>query len=179
MKASSNPRPRRADISSPAKVDLTDVDRYRVAHLATADPRGKPLVVPVCFACGKDCIYSVLDEKPKRVTVSRLRRVRNIIANPQVCLLVDHYEEDWSRLAYILIEGTAKILYEKTERTERTESTEGTERTEATERAEYAEALRLLRVKYPQYRAMRLDGRPVIKISPQRFIPWKATPTAE
>ena len=161
MKAPSNPRPSGADASFPATVDLTEVDRSRVAHLATADARGKPLVVPVCFACGKDCIYSVLDEKPKRVTVSRLRRVRNILANPQVCLLVDHYEEDWSRLAYILIEGTAKILTEKSEGTE------------------HAEALRLLREKYPQYRAMRLEGRPVIKISPQRFIPWKATPTAE
>ena len=145
-------------------MDLREVDRYRVARLATADARGKPLVVPVCFVCGKDSIYSALDEKPKRVTASRLRRVRNILSNPQVCLLVDHYEEDWSRLAYILIEGTAKIL------TEKTEGTEGTER---------AEALRLLREKYPQYRAMRLEGRPVIKISPQRLITWKVTPAAE
>ena len=170
MKAPSNLRPRQACISSPAKVGLTDVDRYRVARLATAAERGKPLIVPVCFACGKGCIYSVLDEKPKRVTATRLRRVRNILANPQVCLLVDHYEEDWSRLAYIIVEGTAKII---------TEKTEGTEPTEGTERTEYAESLRLLRGKYPQYRAMRLEGRPVIKISPQRFIPWKATSAAE
>ena len=167
MKAPSNPHPRPAGISSLAKVDLTGVDRYRVARLATANERGKPLVVPVCFACGTDAIYSVLDEKPKRVTATRLRRVRNILANPQVCLLVDHYEEDWGRLAYILIEGTAKIITEKTERTEATES------------AEHAEALRLLREKYPQYRAMRLEGRPVIKISPQRFITWKASLRAE
>lgn len=140
---------------------MEEVSCYRVARLATADQRGKPLVVPVCFACGKNCIYSVLDEKPKRVAVSRLRRVRNILANPQVCLLVDHYEEDWSRLAYIIVEGNAKILSERTARTE------------------HAEALRLLREKYPQYRAMRLEERPVIKISPQRLIPWKAKPPAE
>lgn len=132
---------------------LNQIDHYRIAHLATADARGKPLVVPVCFACGKNSIYSVLDEKPKRVAVSRLRRVRNILANPQVCLLVDHYEEDWSRLAYIIVEGTAEIL---------------------TEGSEHDEALRLLREKYLQYRAMRLAGRPVIKISPLRLIPWKA-----
>lgn len=142
-------------------LSISRLDRYRVARLATADARGKPLVVPVCFACGKDAIYSVLDEKPKRVTANRLRRVRNILANPQVCLLVDHYEEDWSRLAYILVEGTAAILSKETRETE------------------HAEALRLLRQKYPQYRAMRLEGRPVIKISPQRFVTWKATPTAE
>ena len=157
------PTPRSSPASDPARspVDLEEVDRYRVARLATADARGKPLVVPVCFACGKDAIYSVLDEKPKRVAASRLRRVRNILANPQVRLLVDHYEEDWSRLAYILVEGIAEMITEKTERTE------------------HAEALRLLREKYLQYRVMRLEGRPVIKISPQRLITWKARPRAE
>ena len=137
-------------------MDLQELNRYRVARLATADARGKPLVVPVCFACAENCIYSVLDEKPKRVAVSRLRRVRNILANPQICLLADHYEEDWSRLAYILVEGRAEIL------------------TKETGSAEHAEALRLLRVKYPQYREMRLEARPVIKIAPQRVIPWNA-----
>lgn len=161
MKAKANPEPISARASSRSEIDLEEVNGYRVARLATADAGGKPLVVPVCFACGKDHIYTVLDEKPKRVAASRLRRVRNIQVNPQVCLLVDHYEEDWSRLAYILVEGTAEVL------------------SEDTESAEHAEALRLLRVKYPQYRAMRLEGRPVIKISPQRIIPWKATPPAE
>ena len=137
-------------------VDLREVNRHRVARLATADARGKPLVVPVCFACGKDAIYSVLDKKPKRVAANRLRRVRNILANPQVCLLVDHYEEDWSRLAYILVEGTAEVLSEETQPNE------------------HAEALRLLREKYPQYRVMRLEARPVIKISPRRLLRWKA-----
>ncbi len=137
-------------------MDLQELNCYRVARLATADKNGKPLAVPVCFACGTDAIYSVLDEKPKRVAAGRLRRVRNILANPQVCLLVDHYEEDWSRLAYILVEGTAEIIPETTARTE------------------HAEALRLLRAKYPQYRAMRLEARPVIKIAPQRLIRWKA-----
>ena len=154
MKTQPVPRSRPASDPSRSPVDLQEVDGYRVARLATADTRGRPLVVPVCFACGKDAIYSVLDEKPKRVAASRLRRVRNIEVNPQVCLLVDHYEEDWSRLAYILVEGIAEVL---------------------TEATEHAEALRLLREKYPQYRAMRLEGRPVIKIAPQRIIPWKAS----
>lgn len=139
-------------------MDLREINRHRVARLATADAGGKPLVVPVCFACGKGAIYSVLDEKPKRIPANRLRRVRNIFANPQVSLLVDHYEEDWSRLAYILVEGAAEIL---------------------TDGKEHETALRLLREKYPQYRAMRLEARPVIKISPRRLIPWKARLPAE
>ena len=129
------------------------VNRFRVARLATADAAGKPLVVPVCFVCSKGNIYSVVDEKPKRVPAARLRRLRNIEANPRVSLLVDHYEEDWSRLFYILVEGTAKLLPEGKE-----------------QRA----ALGLLRRKYAQYRKMKLASKPVIKISPSRLISWKA-----
>ena len=132
---------------------LVRVNRFRVARLATADAAGKPLVVPVCFVCSKGNIYSVVDEKPKRVPAARLRRLRNIEANPRVSLLVDHYEEDWSRLFYILVEGTAKLLPEGKE-----------------QRA----ALGLLRRKYAQYREMKLASKPVIKISPSRLISWKA-----
>ncbi len=132
---------------------LGRVNRFRVARLATADAAGKPLVVPVCFVCSKGNIYSVVDEKPKRVAAARLRRLRNIEANPRVSLLVDHYEEDWSRLFYILVEGTAKLLPEGKEQ---------------------QAALGLLRRKYAQYRKMKLASKPVIKISPSRLISWKA-----
>ena len=135
------------------KIGLARVNRFRVAHLATADAAGKPLVVPVCFACGKGSIYSVVDEKPKRVAAARLRRLRNIEANPQVALLVDHYEEDWSRLSYILVEGSAEVLPAGKE-----------------QRA----AIVLLRKKYAPYRKMQLADKPVIKISPRRLISWKA-----
>ena len=132
---------------------LSRVNRFRVARLATADAAGKPLVVPICFVCSKGSIYSVVDEKPKRVPAARLRRLRNIEANPRVSLLVDHYEEDWSRLFYILVEGTAKLLPEGKEQ---------------------KAALGLLRRKYAQYRKMKLASKPVIKISPGRLISWKA-----
>ena len=132
---------------------LMRVNRFRVARLATSDAAGKPLVVPVCFVCSKGNIYSVVDEKPKRVPAARLRRLRNIEANPRVSLLVDHYEEDWSRLFYILVEGTAKLLPEGKEQ---------------------QAALGLLRRKYAQYRKMKLASKPVIKISPSRLISWKA-----
>ncbi len=135
------------------KISLARVNRFRVAHLATADAAGKPLVVPVCFACGQGSIYSVVDEKPKRVPAARLRRLRNIEANPQVALLVDHYEENWSRLSYILVEGSAGVLPAGKE-----------------QRA----AIALLRRKYAPYRKMQLADKPVIKISPRRLISWKA-----
>ncbi len=139
--------------SSGSAVGLNQIDRYRVARLATADASGRPLVVPVCFACSARCLYSVIDEKPKRVAAGRLRRIQNIRANPRVCLLADHYEEDWSRLAYILVQGTAEVLAKG---------------------PEHRAAIKLLRRKYPQYRAMTLEDKPVIKITPHRLIAWKA-----
>ena len=138
---------------SSGSIDLSSLDRFRVAHLATANAHGKPLVVPICFACGKSRIYSVMDEKPKRVAPSRLRRVRNIGENPLVCLLAHHYSEDWSKLWYAIGDGAAELL---------------------TQGPEHSRAIGLLRKKYPQYRTMRIASKPVIKIVPQRLIAWKA-----
>ena len=76
----------------------------RVARLATSGADGEPHVVPVCFAFAPESgvLYIALDEKPKRVDPRRLKRVRNILANPRAALLCDVYEEDWARLAYCL-----------------------------------------------------------------------------
>jgi PPOX class probable F420-dependent enzyme len=82
----------------------------RVGHLATADTHGRPHVVPVCFVYHAGRIYIALDEKPKRAPVTRLRRVRNLLANPAVALVVDRYAEDWSALSYVLVEGRASLL---------------------------------------------------------------------
>ena len=125
----------------------------RVARLATADADGQPHVVPVCFAVDGQTIYTPLDEKPKRVAPRRLRRVRNIEANPRIALVVDHYEEDWRRLRFALVTGTARII-------------EGG--------PDHARAIALLREKYPQYRAMRLEDRPVLVISPHHVVTWAA-----
>ena len=127
----------------------------RTAHLATADEDGQPHVVPVCFAFDGHSVYSLLDRKPKSVPVARLRRVRNIAANPKVSLVVDHYEEEWSHLRYVLVLGRAELL---------------------TEGDELAKALELLREKYTQYRTMDLADSPVIKIVPERFVPWSFLP---
>ena len=67
-------------------------------------------MIPVCFAYIGDELCIALDEKPKRVGVRRLRRVRNLIENPRATLLVDRYDEDWSRLAYVLVHCEARLL---------------------------------------------------------------------
>ena len=127
----------------------------RYGHLATADAKGQPHVIPVCYVFDGEAIYSVLDAKPKSTPLRQLRRVRNILANPQVCLVVDHYEEDWSRLRYVMVLGAAVLLQEG---------------------EEWARAIVMLREKYPQYQVMNLDESPVIKITPVRFIPWSFEP---
>ena len=127
----------------------------RTGHLATANAKGRPQVVPVCFVFDGQAIYSVLDAKPKTTPLRQLRRVKNILANPQVSLVVDHYEEDWDKLQYILVSGDAELL----------ESGE-----------KWALAIAMLREKYPQYQAMDLDQSPVIKITPVRYSPWSPQP---
>jgi len=127
----------------------------RTGHLATANAMGQPHVIPVCFVFDGEAIYTVLDAKPKSTPLRQLRRVRNILANPQVSLVVDHYEEDWSRLRYVLALGVAGLLEEG---------------------EEWARAIVMLREKYPQYQGMDLDENPVIKITPVRFVPWSSQP---
>jgi len=82
----------------------------RVGRLATADADGRPLVVPVCYALDADGqrLYSAIDAKPKRTR--QLRRLRNIRENPQVSVVVDQYDEDWTRLCYVIVEGRAEIV---------------------------------------------------------------------
>ena len=130
----------------------------RVARLATIRPDGDPHLVPVCYEIAADAdrlaaLYIALDEKPKRVAPGELRRVRNILANPRVSLLVDRYDDgDWDRLAFVRVDGEAALL--------------------APREPEHAAALTLLRAKYPQYRAMALADRPVIRIAPMAIRSW-------
>ena len=124
----------------------------RVGHLATADEQGQPLNVPFCFAFDGESLYSPIDEKPKAAAPRELKRVRNIRANPRVSATIHRYDDqDWSRLAHIIIQGRAGIL---------------------TRGETHKKAVRLLRRKYPQYRTMALDERPVIRIRVVRCIRW-------
>jgi len=125
-----------------------------VARLATLDPQGRPHLVPICFAYDGKLIYTAVDRKPKRVSGERLARLQNIRAVPHVALLIDHYDEDWTRLWYVLIRGNAKLLPDSA-------------------RQERARAIRKLRAKYPQYaRGMLADDAPIIRIVPQRAAVW-------
>ena len=123
----------------------------RVARLATADAHGTPHVVPITFALDGDTIYFAVDAKPKRTT--DLKRLRNIAANPAVAVLVDHYEEDWSRLWWVRVDGTARVVED---------------------RAGVDRAIGLLVERYDQYRKAPPSG-PVVAISIGRMTGWSAT----
>jgi coenzyme F420-0:L-glutamate ligase / coenzyme F420-1:gamma-L-glutamate ligase len=123
----------------------------RIAHLATADAGNQPHVIPICFVFDGKCFYSPIDEKPKRTAPRNLRRVRNIVENPQASLVIDRYDEDWGRLAYALISGKARIV---------------------SQGEKHAKAVRLLRRKYRQYRSMAIHERPMIVIRPTRLLTW-------
>ena len=129
------------------------VARARVGHLATSDG-STPSVVPVCFVLLGETVYQAIDRKPKSVPPGRLRRVKNVRANPRAALLVDHYVEDWRRLWYVLLRGRARVL----------ESGE-----------EHARAITALKRKYPQYRrAVPLaDDALVIAIDVRRLSHWR------
>ncbi len=128
----------------------------RLAHLATVDDRGRPHLVPVCYVVDGSAIYIPLDEKPKRVSPLRLRRVRNLIDHPDVAFLVDDYAEDWSRLAYVLVRGLADLLDPDDQR--------------------HRDVITLLREKYPQYEAMAIDRNPLIRIVPYASHVWSSAP---
>ncbi len=128
------------------------LSRQRVGRLATAGADNQPHVVPVCYVYHQDAIYSPLDEKPKSVGYRELRRVRNILENGNAAVVVDHYSEEWSDLGYVLARGRADLL-------------------EPAEKG-HESAIGALRTKYPQYRAMALELRPLIRVTPERVTSW-------
>jgi PPOX class probable F420-dependent enzyme len=140
------------------KEELDFLARTRVGRLATADSAGQPHVIPIVFATDGQRLYTPLDKKPKRVAPSQLKRVRNLLENPKLAFVVDHYDEDWTQLAWVLVKGTGKVV----------ESGEA-----------HATGVRLLEQKYAQYERMPLKGRPLIVITPSQVTSWKFAQTAE
>jgi PPOX class probable F420-dependent enzyme len=126
------------------------LSRRRVGHLATADRAGAPHVVPVCFALDADALYITIDEKPKRADVP-LKRLRNIAENPAVAVVVDRYDDDWTRLGWVMLRGPAEIL---------------------TGGEEHARAQALLRARYPQLNEMEIGSLPVIAVRLERVTSW-------
>jgi PPOX class probable F420-dependent enzyme len=126
----------------------------RVGRLATADAAGQPHVVPVCFAVVGPRLYWAVDAKPKRTPA--LRRLKNLAENPRISLVVDVWDEDWTRLAWVMVEGTSAVVPEGGER---------------------RQALDALVAKYAQYRAMNLAAAAgaVVGIVPARVIAWRGS----
>ena len=122
----------------------------RVGHLATADARAAPHLVPVCFVVREGALYITIDQKPKG-DVSALKRLRNIIENPVAAFVADRWDEDWTRLGWVMLRGPAEILADGTE---------------------HDQAQALLRSRYPQYQEMVLDDLPVIAIRIERVTSW-------
>jgi PPOX class probable F420-dependent enzyme len=123
----------------------------RVGYLATADRRAVPHVVPVCFAVVEETLYVTIDDKPKRVSDGALKRIRNIAENPAVAVVVDRYDEDWTRLGWVMLRGRAEILSDGTE---------------------HDAAQALLRARYPQLAAMQIARHPVIAVRIERTTSW-------
>jgi PPOX class probable F420-dependent enzyme len=134
------------------EAEATFVNSQRVARLATANAEGNPHVIPVCYAFDGMRFYLPLDEKPKRVSESKLRRVRNIEVRHEVALVIDQYDDDWSRLGYVLVQGRAELLPPGD--------------------TAHAQALLLLRERYVQYKTMALEKYPVIAITSERVVSW-------
>ena len=127
------------------------VERHRVARLATADKAAAPHLVPVCFVLDGACVFITIDGKPKTASGRAVKRIRNIVENPAVALLVDRYDEDWTRLGWVMLRGQARILDDGNE---------------------HDRAQALLRARYPQLGGMRIERQPVFAIGIARVTSW-------
>lgn len=124
----------------------------RVGRLATVDAAGQPLVVPVCYVYDGERCYSAVDGKPKRTR--NLKRLRNLADNPRVSLAVDHYDEDWRALRYVIVQGRGDVLESG---------------------GEFSRAIDLLVAKYRQYHELHLDRTTgaVVRVTPERILSWR------
>jgi len=127
------------------------LDHHRVARFATADSGGQPHIVPICYAVSGDSVYFTIDEKPKRLTDKPIKRIRNLQQNPHVALVVDRYDEDWTRLGWVMVQGEAALLDNG---------------------EEHSKAQRLLKARYPQLDEMQISELPVIAIRIKRVVSW-------
>ena len=123
----------------------------RVARLATADAAGQPHVVPICFALEESNVYITIDEKPKTTSARQLKRLRNILENPTVALVVDRYDENWDQLGWVMVRGPADVLDSG---------------------PEHDAAQSALKDRYPQLRQMEIDDLPVIAIRTAHVTSW-------
>ena len=129
------------------------VEAARVARMATTDHASIPHVIPVCFVLAGERLYTIVDHKPKRRPTA-LKRLRNIADNPSVAIVVDRWDEDWSRLAWVMMQGRAQVVADD---------------------ADYAAAVSALRAKYAQYAAVTFARatHPLIAVRIEHVIAWR------
>ena len=138
-------------------MDLVDdamrrfVSQARVARIATIDPDGAPNMVPFCFALDGDTLYTGVDQKPKRT--KKLQRLENIKRDPRVMVLIDHYEDDWTKAWWVRLRGRARLLGS----------------------GESVRGRQLLMEKYPQYEEDPPDDE-VVAIEIDRWVGWSMAP---
>ena len=132
--------------------------RHSVGRLATTGRDGIPHVIPFCYALDAENIYFVVDQKPKRKTGKPLKRIRNMLENPVAAIVIDDYDNDWTRLAYVMITGGTSIVDSEDE---------------------YLRVLALLRERYPQYRDMQLtiSHNSMVRIAVDKIHAWGKTGT--
>ena len=138
--------------------DIEDfIQRARVARLATVGSGFKPHLVPTVFVFDGNHFFIPVDEKRKKAKPENLRRIKNILANPNVALLFDEYSEDWTRLAFVLIQGTASIVKSRKQAD-----------------IQLRQAQKELATKYIQYQKIGI-GEMCIMIKPEKVVSWRST----
>lgn len=130
------------------------IERARVARLATIDSEFKPHLVPVVFVFDRSHFFIPIDEKRKTAKPEKLKRIKNIQDNPNVALLIDEYSEDWTKLAFVMIQGKATIITTKTQGN-----------------IQLQEAYKKLTTKYQQYQKIELREMCII-IKPEKIASW-------
>ncbi len=137
------------------------LETARRAVLATVAADGSPRAVPICFAVwfvgpdSRPVVYSALDEKPKRdADPHALARVRDLLARPSATVLADVWDEDWSRLAWVQLRGSASLMEPG--------------------HPEHARAVTALRARYPQYVGHALESRPIVRVEVTAVRSWSA-----
>ena len=139
--------------------EIEVLDAARRGVLATLAPDGSPRLVPIALVHIDGLVYTPLDDKPKSVANPRdLARVHDIEERPRVFVVVDRWDEDWSKLAWLRLAGEARLI--------------GPDGEDA---AEHELAVRMLRAKYAQYETHALESRPVIRIQIDHIKSWFAS----
>jgi PPOX class probable F420-dependent enzyme len=126
------------------------LETERVARFATADADGQPHVVPICYALVEDKLCFTIDEKPKRRD-KQLKRLANMRANPKVAVVIDRYDEDWSKLGWVMLQGEAEIV---------------------TAGRLHHESQAVLRQRYAQLLSMKIDRLPVVVVAISKVMSW-------